>query len=74
MSPKSNEEHAARRLQSFDTERYDDGFDTEPPDGVLTELGAPPKRARILYGEYDYANSDKLRIPWAVDAGFRWAW
>ena len=43
MSPKSNEEHAARRLQSFDTERYDDGFDTEPPDGVLTELGAPPK-------------------------------
>jgi outer membrane autotransporter protein len=27
-----------------------------------------------LYGEYDYANSDKLRIPWAVDAGFRWVW
>jgi outer membrane autotransporter protein len=27
-----------------------------------------------LYGEYDYANSDKVRIPWAVDAGLRWAW
>jgi outer membrane autotransporter protein len=27
-----------------------------------------------FYGEYDYANSDKIRIPWAVDAGFRWAW
>ena len=27
-----------------------------------------------LYGEYDYANSDKVRIPSAVDAGLRWAW
>jgi outer membrane autotransporter protein len=27
-----------------------------------------------IYGEYDYANSDKTRIPWAVDAGLRWAW
>ena len=27
-----------------------------------------------LYGEYDYAKSDKVRIPWAVDAGIRWAW
>jgi outer membrane autotransporter protein len=27
-----------------------------------------------LYGEYDYANSDKIRIPWAVDAGIRWEW
>jgi outer membrane autotransporter protein len=27
-----------------------------------------------LYGEYDYANSDKVRIPWVVDAGPRWAW
>ena len=27
-----------------------------------------------LYGEYDYANSDKIRIPWAVDAGLRWVW
>src|SRR5262249_26368965 len=24
-----------------------------------------------LYGEYDYANSDKIRIPWSVDAGLR---
>ena len=33
-----------------------------------------PSGARItdsiyLYGEYDYAYSDKIRIPWAVDAG-----
>jgi outer membrane autotransporter protein len=27
-----------------------------------------------VYGEYDYANSDKVRIPWAVDAGLRWVW
>ena len=27
-----------------------------------------------LYGEYDYANGDKVRIHWAVDAGLRWAW
>jgi outer membrane autotransporter protein len=27
-----------------------------------------------LYGEYDYANRDKVRIPWAVDAGLRWEW
>jgi outer membrane autotransporter protein len=27
-----------------------------------------------LYAEYDYANSDKIRIPWAVDAGLRWEW
>ena len=22
-----------------------------------------------LYGEYDYANNDRVRIPWAVNAG-----
>ena len=27
-----------------------------------------------LYGEYDYANNDKIRIPWAVSGGFRWVW
>jgi outer membrane autotransporter protein len=27
-----------------------------------------------LYGEYDYANSDKIRIAWAVDAGLRFEW
>jgi outer membrane autotransporter protein len=27
-----------------------------------------------LYGEYDYANGDKLRQPWAVNAGVRWQW
>jgi len=27
-----------------------------------------------LYGEYDYANNDKVRIPWAVNAGLRWKW
>jgi outer membrane autotransporter protein len=27
-----------------------------------------------VYGEYDYANSDKIRMPWAVDVGFRWQW
>jgi outer membrane autotransporter protein len=27
-----------------------------------------------FYGEYDYANSDKIRMPWAVDVGLRWEW
>jgi outer membrane autotransporter protein len=27
-----------------------------------------------IYGEYDYFNSDKLRSPWAVNAGLRWQW
>ena len=27
-----------------------------------------------MYGEYDYANNDRVRIPWAVDVGLRWAW
>lgn len=27
-----------------------------------------------LYGEYDYANGDKIRQPWAVNAGLRWQW
>ncbi len=27
-----------------------------------------------LYGEYDYANGDKIRAPWAVNAGVRWQW
>ena len=27
-----------------------------------------------LYAEYDYANSDKIRIPWGVSGGFRWVW
>jgi len=27
-----------------------------------------------VYGEYDYANSDKIRMPWAVDVGFRLQW
>jgi outer membrane autotransporter protein len=27
-----------------------------------------------LYGEYDYANNDKIRIPWGVSGGFRWVW
>ncbi|PWT85408.1 MAG: hypothetical protein C5B58_03135 [Acidobacteria bacterium] len=27
-----------------------------------------------LYGEYDYANSDKVRIPFAITGGLRWEW
>jgi outer membrane autotransporter protein len=27
-----------------------------------------------LYGEYDYANGDKIRQPWAVNAGVRLQW
>ena len=27
-----------------------------------------------LYAEYDYADGDKLREPWAVNAGVQWKW
>jgi hypothetical protein len=27
-----------------------------------------------IYGDYDYANSDKIRQPWAVNLGVRWEW
>ena len=27
-----------------------------------------------LYGEYDYASNDKVRVPWAVATGLRWEW
>jgi outer membrane autotransporter protein len=37
-------------------------------------LTARLTKSIYIYGEYDYANSDKVRIPWAVDAGLRWAW
>ena len=40
------------------------------PGGVTARL----TDSIYLYGEYDYANSDKVRIPWAVDARFRWEW
>jgi hypothetical protein len=27
-----------------------------------------------LYGEYDYANGDRIRQPWALNLGARWEW
>jgi autotransporter-like protein len=37
-------------------------------------LSARLNRSAYLYGEYDYANSDKIRQPWAVNFGVRWEW
>jgi outer membrane autotransporter protein len=56
-------------------------FSAEPlkrPSGVGIQAAAGVT-ARLtdsiyLYGEYGYANSDKIRIPWAADAGLRWEW
>ena len=37
-------------------------------------LTARVSQSVYLYGEYDYANGDKIRQPWAVNAGLRWQW
>ncbi|HET9374699.1 MAG TPA: autotransporter outer membrane beta-barrel domain-containing protein [Chthoniobacterales bacterium] len=46
--------------------------------GTLVDAGAGLavrlNRSVYLYGEYDYANGDKIRQPWAVNAGLRWQW
>jgi outer membrane autotransporter protein len=44
--------------------------------GIQAAGGVTARITDSMYldGEYDYANSDKVRIPWAVDAGLRWAW
>ncbi|HYY28552.1 MAG TPA: autotransporter outer membrane beta-barrel domain-containing protein, partial [Chthoniobacterales bacterium] len=38
--------------------------------GLSTRLN----QSLYLYGEYDYANSDRIRQPWAVNLGVRWEW
>jgi outer membrane autotransporter protein len=37
-------------------------------------IAARVSRSVYLYGEYDYANGDKIRQPWAVNAGVRLQW
>jgi outer membrane autotransporter protein len=37
-------------------------------------LTARVSQSVYLYGEYDYANGDKIRQPWAVNAGVRLQW
>jgi len=37
-------------------------------------LAARLNRSVYLYGEYDYANGDKIRQPWALNLGARWEW
>ncbi|HYY27993.1 MAG TPA: autotransporter outer membrane beta-barrel domain-containing protein, partial [Chthoniobacterales bacterium] len=37
-------------------------------------LSARLNQSLYLYGEYDYANSDRIRQPWAVNLGVRWEW
>jgi hypothetical protein len=46
---KLNEEYAAPRCHSFDTEpRFDAGYECELPIHTRTQFGMPPKRPRIL--------------------------
>lgn len=46
--------------------------------GTLVDAGAGIaarlNQSIYLYAEYDYANGDKIREPWAVSAGVRWQW
>jgi outer membrane autotransporter protein len=46
--------------------------------GTLVDAGiglaARLNQSIYLYGEYDYANGDKIREPWFVNAGLRWQW
>jgi outer membrane autotransporter protein len=37
-------------------------------------LSARLNQSFLLYGEYDYANGDRIRQPWAVNLGVRWQW
>jgi hypothetical protein len=37
-------------------------------------LSARLNHSFLLYGEYDYANGDRIRQPWAVNLGVRWQW
>jgi outer membrane autotransporter protein len=37
-------------------------------------LSARLNQSVYLYGEYDYANGDRIRQPWAVNLGVRWQW
>ena len=37
-------------------------------------ISAKLNQSVYLYGEYDYANGDNIREPWAVNAGVRWQW
>jgi outer membrane autotransporter protein len=37
-------------------------------------ISAKLNQSVYLYGEYDYANGDNIREPWAVNAGVRWEW
>ena len=37
-------------------------------------LTAKVSQSVYLYGEDDYANGDRIRQPWAVNAGVRWQW
>ena len=37
-------------------------------------ISAKLNQSVYLYGEYDYANGDNIREPWAVNAGIRWEW
>jgi outer membrane autotransporter protein len=37
-------------------------------------LNARLSRTVYIYGQYEYENSDKVRTPWAVNAGISWQW
>jgi outer membrane autotransporter protein len=37
-------------------------------------LNARLSRSVYFYGQYQYENSDKVRSPWAVNAGLSWQW
>jgi outer membrane autotransporter protein len=46
--------------------------------GTLVDAGAGIaarlNQSVYLYGEYDYANGDKIREPWSITTGLRWQW
>jgi outer membrane autotransporter protein len=46
--------------------------------GTLVDAGAgiaaKLNQSVYLYGEYDYANGDKIREPWSITTGLRWEW
>jgi len=45
-----------------------------PAVDVTAGVNARITDSLYMYGQYEYENADKLRIPWTVNVGLRWQW
>jgi outer membrane autotransporter protein len=51
-------------------------FPTQSGGAVAVTAGVNSRitNSRFFYGQYEYENADKFRVPWAVNVGLRWQW